>query len=95
MTRVGIYVDDVGGAAAAAAGGTSGGEPAVENVPELRTLVARADGRAEVMVGGGVRPGNAARVAAAIGAPAAHVRAAAPIASDGVGRAVSTTCLTM
>ncbi len=43
---------------------TSGqGRTALEGVPVLRELVKRAAGRIEIMVGGGVNPGNAAELA--------------------------------
>jgi copper homeostasis protein len=47
---------------------TSGGEAsAMEGCPRLQRLLARAAGRIEVMVGGGVRPQNIAEIARALG----------------------------
>lgn len=67
---------------------TSGGRgAALDHLEVLADLVTHAAGRIEVMVGGGVRPGNVRRVLDATGAPAVHLRAPAaePVADLGFG----------
>ena len=55
---------------------TSGQEnSALEGSPLIAELVRQAAGRIAIMAGGGITPGNAARVAAATGAPELHFAA--------------------
>jgi copper homeostasis protein len=57
---------------------TSGGAgAATEHLGRLAAIVERAGDRIEVLVGGGVRPANVARILAATGAGAVHLRAQA------------------
>ncbi|GAA1915900.1 copper homeostasis protein CutC [Nocardioides hwasunensis] len=64
---------------------TSGGAgPAVDHLPLLAELVARAGADVRVAVGGGVRPDNVAQVVAATGAREVHLRAPGPVTSAGV-----------
>ena len=61
---------------------TSGGRAsAVEGSAVLARLVQQAGGRIAVMAGGGVRPGNAARLVAGTGVGEVHLRAAEPAPS--------------
>jgi copper homeostasis protein len=54
---------------------TSGGAPtAVEGRAEIKRLVQRADGRLEIMAGGGIRETSAADVARETGVREIHVR---------------------
>jgi copper homeostasis protein len=65
--------------------------PALEHLDALADLVARATDRIEVLVGGGVRPGNVCRVLEATGAPAVHLRAPSDEASVDAGFGVRRT----
>ncbi|ABS01602.1 CutC family protein [Kineococcus radiotolerans SRS30216 = ATCC BAA-149] len=59
---------------------TSGGAPtAAEGADVLADLVARADGRLEVVAGGGVRADHVAALVARTGVPAVHLRAQEPV----------------
>lgn len=63
---------------------TSGGAASASDaLGELRTLVARADGRIEIMAGGGVTAANAAEVAAT-GVDAVHASAKRAVAAAGI-----------
>lgn len=63
---------------------TSGGPgTAVDHLPALADLVRAAGDDVRVAVGGGVRPGNVARVVAATGAREVHLRAPGAVASAG------------
>ncbi|PKH37731.1 copper homeostasis protein [Nocardioides alpinus] len=65
---------------------TSGrGGPAVEHLPLLADLVRRGGDDVRIAVGGGVRPGNVARIVAATGAREVHLRASQVQASAGGG----------
>jgi len=64
---------------------TSGGAgPAVDHLPLLADLVRRGGKDVRITVGGGVRPGNVARVVAETGAREVHLRAPGSVASAGV-----------
>jgi len=64
---------------------TSGGSgPAVDHLPMLADLVRRGGDDVRIAVGGGVRPGNAARIVAETGAREVHLRAPGTVVSAGV-----------
>ena len=64
---------------------TSGGSgPAVDHLAVLADLVRRGGEDVRIAVGGGVRPGNVARVVAETGAREVHLRAPGTVASAGV-----------
>lgn len=65
--------------------------PAFDHLDVLADLVTYAAGRIEVLVGGGVRPGNVRRVLDATGAPAVHLRAPAAESAVDVGFGVRRT----
>lgn len=56
---------------------SGGGGTALEGADAIRRLVERADGRIEILPGGGVRPDNVAQVVARTGATQAHLAAMA------------------
>jgi copper homeostasis protein len=55
---------------------SGGGGPAVDHLPLLAELVRRGGDDVRIAVGGGVRPGNVARIVAGTGAREVHLRAA-------------------
>ncbi len=64
---------------------TSGGSgPAVDHLPMLADLVRRGGDDVRIAVGGGVRPGNAARIVAETGAREVHLRAPGSVRSSGI-----------
>lgn len=64
---------------------TSGGNgPAVDHLPMLADLVRRGGDDVRIAVGGGVRPGNAARIVAETGAREVHLRAPGTVVSAGL-----------
>jgi copper homeostasis protein len=64
---------------------TSGGPgPALDHLPELADLVGRGGDEVRIAVGGGVRPGNAARIVAETGAREVHLRAPGTVTPAGV-----------
>jgi copper homeostasis protein len=64
---------------------TAGGAgPAVDHLPLLSDLVRRGGEDVRIAVGGGVRPGNVARIVAETGAREVHLRAPGSVASAGV-----------
>lgn len=64
---------------------TSGGPgPAVDHLPTLADLVRRGGDDVRIAVGGGVRPGNVARIVAETGAREVHLRAPGTVTSAGV-----------
>lgn len=64
---------------------TSGGPgPAVDHLPMLADLVRRGGDDVRIAVGGGVRPGNVARIVAGTGAREVHLRAPGTVTSAGV-----------
>lgn len=66
---------------------TSGGAPtAAEGIPMLEEMVKIADGRIEIIAGGGVNPGNVARIIRETGVPAVHASASHIVASGMIYR---------
>lgn len=65
---------------------TTGGKPtALEGVSELAQLIALADGRIEILVGGGVRPGNVKEIVEKSGAKQVHLGPRKPSGSAAGG----------
>lgn len=68
---------------------TSGGVgPAVDHLPVLADLVRRGGDEVVIAIGGGVRPGNVARIVADTGAREVHLRAPGRLRPAGRGRSV-------
>ncbi|MCW2736730.1 copper homeostasis protein CutC [Nocardioides sp.] len=67
---------------------SGGGGPAVDHLPVLADLVRRGGDDVRIAVGGGVRPGNVARIVAETGALEVHLRAPGRVDSAGRGTAV-------